>query len=70
MTGTKVLESRYELIIAKPTPKANGMNSARRGSSMMKAGMNTDKIHASARSRATAVMLLPRRTARARVAPP
>ena len=65
-----MLDSRYELIIAKPTPKARGMNKALSGSSMIKAGIKTDKMQASASKRATAVMLLPLRTARARDAPP
>ena len=43
--GTNVLESRYDAIMANPTPRVSGMNSDRSGSSMMNAGMNTDKMH-------------------------
>ena len=58
MIGTKVLESRYDEIMAKPTPRVSGMNSDRSGSSMMNAGMNTDRMQSRARSRGTAVALL------------
>ena len=64
--GTNVLESRYDEIIANPTARVSGMNSDRSGSPMMKAGMNTDRMQSKARSRGTAVMLLPRSTAVAR----
>ena len=56
--GTNVLESRYDAIMANPTPRVSGMNSDRSGSSMMNAGMNTDRMHSKASSRGTAVALL------------
>ncbi len=58
MIGTKVLESMYDEIIANPTAKVSGMKSERSGSSMMKAGINTDRMHNSASNRGTAVALL------------
>ncbi len=65
MIGTNVLESRYDEIIAKPTPSVSGMNSDRSGSPMMKAGMNTERMQSRASSRGTAVIRLPWRTAEA-----
>ena len=58
MIGTNVLESRYDEIMAKPTARVSGMNSDRSGSSMMNAGMNTDRMQSRASSRGTAVALL------------
>ena len=58
MIGTNVLESRYDEIMAKPTPSVSGMNSDRSGSPMMNAGMNTDRMQSKASSRGTAVALL------------
>ena len=58
MIGTNMLESRYDEIMANPTPRVSGMNSDRSGSVMMNAGMNTDRMQSSARSRGTAVALL------------
>ncbi len=49
----------------KPTASDSGTNNDRTGSTMMNAGMNTDRMHSMASSRATAVSLLPRSTARA-----
>ena len=63
MTGTNVLESTYDEIMAKPTPSVSGMNSERSGSAMMNAGMNTESMHSKAKSRGTAVALLPASTA-------
>src|SRR5580658_10184714 len=63
-TGTNVLDKRYDEIMAKPTASDSGRNSDRTGSFMMNAGMNTDRMHNSASRRGTAVMWLPRRTAR------
>ncbi len=60
MIGTNMLESRYDEIIANPTPNVSGMNSERSGSVMMNAGMNTDRMQSSARRRGTAVALLAR----------
>ena len=54
-TGTSVLDSRYDVIMAKPTASDSGTNSDRTGSSMMKAGMNTDRMHSMASRRGTAV---------------
>ena len=59
MIGTNVLESRYDEIIANPTPSVSGMNSDRSGSPMMNAGMNTDRMQSKASSRGTAVIMLP-----------
>ena len=53
----EVLESRYEEIMAKPTASDSGTNSERTGSAMMKAGMNTDRMHTMASKRGTAVSL-------------
>ena len=58
MIGTKVLDSRYDEIMAKPTARVSGMNRDRSGSCMMNAGMNTDRMQSRARSRGTAVALL------------
>src|SRR4051794_35334667 len=65
MIGTNVLESRYDEIMAKPTPSVSGMNSDRSGSVMMNAGMNTDRMQSRASNRGTAVMRLPWSTAEA-----
>ncbi len=64
MTGTNVLESRYEVIIAPPTASDSGTNSARTAPCMMNDGMNTERMHRSASSRGTAVSMFPCRTAR------
>ena len=64
ITGTKVLESRYEVIIAPPTASESGTNSARTGPVMMNDGMNTQRMHRSASNRGTAVSMFPWRTAR------
>ena len=53
-----MLESRYDEIMAKPTARVSGMNSDRSGSSMMNAGMNTDRMHSKASRSGTAVALL------------
>src|ERR1700722_4216867 len=58
MIGTNMLESRYDEIMANPTPKVRGINSDRSGSVMMNAGINTDRMQSSAKSRGTAVALL------------
>ena len=58
MIGTNMLESKYDEIMANPTPKVSGMNSDRSGSSMINAGMNTDRMQSKAKSRGTAVALL------------
>ena len=55
-----VLDSRYDVIMAKPTASDSGTNSERTGSAMMNAGMNTDRMHTIASRRGTAVSLLPR----------
>ena len=65
MIGTNVLESKYDEIMANPTPRVSGMNSDRSGSSMMNAGMNTDRMQSNAKSRGTAVALLACSTAAA-----
>ena len=44
-TGTKVLESRYDVIIAPPTASDSGTNSARTAPCMMNDGMNTERMH-------------------------
>ncbi len=58
MIGTKVLDSRYEETMAKPTASVSGMNSERSGSSMTNAGMKTERMQSNARSLGTAVALL------------
>src|SRR5438270_12763720 len=63
--GTNVLDSRYDEIMANPTPRVRGMNSDRSGSPMMNAGMNTDRMQSKASSRGTAVIRLPWSTAEA-----
>ena len=65
MIGTNVLDSRYDEIMANPTPRVSGMNSDRSGSAMMNAGMNTDRMQSKASSRGTAVIRLPWSTAEA-----
>ena len=57
MIGTNVLESRYDEIMANPTPRVSGMNSDRSGSPMMNAGMNTDRMQSKASNRGTAVSI-------------
>ena len=52
--------------MANPTPRVSGMKSDRNGSSMMNAGINTDRMQSSASSRGTAVALLACKTAEAR----
>ena len=69
-TGTNVLESRYEAIIAKPTASDSGTNSAWAAPCMKNDGMNTARMQSIASSRGTAVSMLPCRTAqRDRVGP-
>ena len=60
-----MLDRKYDEIMAKPTANASGRNKARTGSAMMNAGTKTDRMHKSASSRGTAVMLLPTIAARA-----
>jgi hypothetical protein len=43
--GTKVLESRYDATIEKPTAKASGTNRLWAAPVMKKAGMNTARMH-------------------------
>jgi len=64
-TGTKVLDSRYEAIIEKPTASDTGTNSPRAAPSMKKDGTNTARMHNMASSRGRAVCELPSRTAQA-----
>ena len=63
-TGTNVLESRYDVIIAPPTASDSGTNRARTAPTMMNEGMNTERMHKSASRRGTAVSMFPWRTAR------
>ena len=50
-----MLASTYDAIIANPTARVSGMNSARSGSAMMNAGTKTDRMHKSASRIGTAV---------------
>ena len=58
-----MLERTNDEIMAKPTAIDSGTNRERTGSAMMNAGMNTDRMHKSARSLGTAVALAAFRTA-------
>ena len=62
-TGTNVLESRYDEIMANPTASVSGMKSARSGSPMMNAGTNTDRMHKVPARSAPPSRWLPRSTA-------
>ncbi len=59
-----MLDSRYDVIIDAPTASDSGTNSARTAPSMMNDGMNTERMHRSARSLGTAVSMFPCRTER------
>src|SRR5262249_20791954 len=65
ITGTNVLDSKYEPIIANPTASDRGTNSARAAPVMTNDGMNTARTHSIARRRGTAVSWIARQTARA-----
>ena len=60
-----MLDSKYEVIIAKLTASASGTNRLRAAPSMKNTGRNTARMHSIASSRGTAVSVLPRRTASA-----
>src|SRR5260370_40622140 len=53
--GTKVLESRYDATIEKPTAKASGTNRLWAAPVMKKAGMNTARMHSIAMNRGSVV---------------
>src|SRR5271154_4417660 len=54
-TGTKVLESRYDPTIEKPTAKASGTNRLCAAPVMKKAGMNTARMQSMATDRGSVV---------------
>jgi len=54
-TGTKVLESRYDPTIEKPTAKASGTNRLCAAPVMKKAGMNTARMQSIATNRGSVV---------------
>src|SRR5260370_39512386 len=49
--GTKVLESKYDASIEKPTAKASGTNRLCAAPVMKKAGVNTARVHSIAMNR-------------------
>ena len=65
-TGTSVLESTYDEIIAKPTASDSGTNSCRPTPAMKNDGTNTASTHSMESSRGTAVFRHASSTARAR----
>ena len=69
-TGTSVLDSTYDEIIAKPTASESGTNSWRPAPVMNMDGTNTASIQSIERKRAVAVLRQASRTARARLSPP
>jgi len=68
-TGTKVLDSRYDPTIAKPTAKASGTNRLCAAPVMKKAGMNTARIQSMATKRGSVVSAVASLAARARLRP-
>src|SRR6201987_5456947 len=68
-TGTKVLESRYDPTIEKPTAKASGANRLWAAPVMKKAGMNTARMHNIARNRGKVVSTVASLAARGRRRP-
>src|ERR1017187_4419954 len=55
-TGTRVLESRYEETIAKPTANERGMNNWRPTPTMKNDGTKTESTHSIESRRGTAVL--------------
>ena len=68
-TGTKVLESRYDATIEKPTASASGTNRLCAAPVMKKAGMNTARMQSMARNRGSVVSAVASLAARARLRP-
>ncbi len=68
-TGTKVLESRYDPTIEKPTAKASGTNRLCAAPVMKKAGMNTARMQSMATKRGSVVSAVASLAARARLRP-
>ena len=68
-TGTKVLESRYDPTIEKPTAKASGTNRLCAAPVMKKAGMNTARMQSMATNRGNVVSAVASLAARARLRP-
>ncbi len=68
-TGTKVLESRYDPTIEKPTAKANGTNRLCAAPVMKKAGINTARMQSMATNRGSVVSAVASLAARARLRP-
>src|SRR5258705_11836636 len=68
-TGTKVLESRYDATIEKPTARASGANRLCAAPVMKKAGMNTARIQSMATNRGSVVSAVASLAARARLRP-
>ena len=58
-----MLDSRYDVTMAKPTDSDRGTNRARAAPSMKNDGMKTARMQSMASKRGTAVSWLPRRTA-------
>ncbi len=67
--GTKVLESRYDPTIEKPTAKASGTNRLCAAPVMKNAGMKTARMHSIATSRGSVVSAVASLAARARLRP-
>ncbi len=68
-TGTKVLESRYDPTIEKPTAKASGTNRLCAAPVMKKAGINTARMQSMATNRGNVVSAVATLAARARLCP-
>ena len=68
-TGTKVLESRYDATIEKPTANASGTNRLCAAPVMKKAGMNTARMQSIATNRGSVVSAVASLAARARLPP-
>jgi hypothetical protein len=69
-TGTKVLESRYDPTIEKPTANASGTNRLCAAPVMKKAGINTATMQSMATNRGSVVSAVASLAARARLRPP
>jgi len=66
-TGTKVLDSRYDPTIEKPTARASGTKRLCAAPVMKKAGMNTARMHSIATNRGNVVSAVASLAARARL---
>src|SRR5437867_1764917 len=65
MTGTKVLDRKYDAIMEKPTASDRGTNKARVAPLMKNAGMKTARMQSIANSRGSAVSAVASYAARA-----